>query len=165
MTENEEMFRDEEEEGGSETYDDELGGLDLDEDSSPTEHTCPKCSERLCDPRVLGCLHVFCLKCLEGLAGEGTTVECFKCQLSTTLRAGGVKGLPADHVLANLMDVAAIAAQTAVCTSCKSNDKAVARCADCANFLCPNCNSAHQVKLTIWQGLINYHFFVMKKLS
>ncbi|XP_059482951.1 tripartite motif-containing protein 2-like isoform X2 [Neocloeon triangulifer] len=144
MTENEEMFKGEEGEGSDmfEEEDEELGGL---EESSPTEHTCPKCSERLCDPRVLSCLHVFCSKCLEGLVGEGATLECPKCQMHTPLGSAGVKALPADHVLANLMDVAAITAQTAVCTSCKSNEKAVARCADCANFLCPNCNSAHQL--------------------
>jgi tripartite motif-containing protein 2/3 len=161
MTENEEMFK--EEDGSNEPFDEEedeeeeLSGL---EESSPTEHKCPKCSERLCDPRVLGCLHVFCLKCLEGLVGEGSTIECPKCQLTTTLRTGGVKSLPADHVLANLMDVAAIVAQTAVCTSCKSNDKAVARCADCANFLCPNCNSAHQV---ILNNIINLNHFNIYK--
>lgn len=30
------------------------------------------------------------------------------------------------------------------CTSCKTDEKAVARCADCASFLCSNCVSAHQ---------------------
>ena len=31
------------------------------------------------------------------------------------------------------------------CTGCKSKDtNAVARCFDCANFLCPNCVTAHK---------------------
>lgn len=31
------------------------------------------------------------------------------------------------------------------CTGCKSRESdAVARCLDCANFLCPNCVMAHQ---------------------
>lgn len=31
------------------------------------------------------------------------------------------------------------------CTGCKSKDtSAVARCFDCANFLCPNCVTAHK---------------------
>ncbi|CAB3368892.1 Hypothetical predicted protein [Cloeon dipterum] len=115
-------------------------------ESSPMEYMCPKCSERLSDPRVLNCLHVFCLTCLESSVEEGAShVKCPTCELQTPLSTSGVKKLLSDHVLANLMDVAAITAQTALCTSCKSSDKAVARCADCANFLCPNCNSAHQL--------------------
>ena len=30
------------------------------------------------------------------------------------------------------------------CTSCKTIESAVARCSDCANFLCPNCKTAHE---------------------
>lgn len=32
-----------------------------------------------------------------------------------------------------------------ICTSCKANEEAVAKCMDCDNLLCPNCYSAHKV--------------------
>lgn len=48
-------------------------------------------------------------------------------------------------VNANLLDMDAVRSNTVVCTSCKSQDDAVSRCADCANFLCSSCNQAHQV--------------------
>lgn len=57
----------------------------------------------------------------------------------------GVTSLPCDYVLTNILDMSAIESMAVLCTSCKAKEKAVARCSDCANFLCPNCNTAHQV--------------------
>lgn len=56
----------------------------------------------------------------------------------------GVSSLPNDYVLTNILDMSAIESKAVLCTSCKTKEKAVARCSDCANFLCPNCNTAHQ---------------------
>lgn len=123
----------------------EMGSL---EDSSPAsgeqELNCNHCSEKMCDPRVLSCLHVFCFKCMETVASANEAsgaVECPKCQQVTAVPP---KQLPRDHVLTNMLDMSAIASQAVLCTSCKAQEKAVARCSDCANFLCPNCNTAHQ---------------------
>ena len=44
----------------------------------------------------------------------------------------------------NMLDMLAIEEKSLECTSCKTDEKAVARCADCAQFLCPSCVSAHQ---------------------
>jgi len=57
----------------------------------------------------------------------------------------GAGSLPCDYVLTNILDMSAIESMAVLCTSCKAKEKAVARCSDCANFLCPNCNTAHQV--------------------
>lgn len=43
----------------------------------------------------------------------------------------------------NILDMIAIEEMILDCTSCKTGDKAVARCADCASLLCPNCVTAH----------------------
>lgn len=53
--------------------------------------------------------------------------------------------LPIDYVTSNILDMDAVKTMTVLCTSCKSAEKAISRCADCANFLCPNCNTAHEV--------------------
>ncbi len=44
----------------------------------------------------------------------------------------------------NLLDMLAIEQMQLDCTSCKTEEKAVARCSDCAEFLCPSCVTAHQ---------------------
>lgn len=125
--------------------------------SSPApnpEHTCPHCNEKYKQPRVLGCLHVFCTDCITELANEqnsndslnvlGQSVTCPMCQQCITLPIGGVESLPLDHVLIEILDMLAIHDMQIVCTSCKAREKALARCSDCANFLCPNCVTAHR---------------------
>lgn len=52
--------------------------------------------------------------------------------------------MPCDYVLMNILDMSAISNTSVECTSCKTKEYAIARCSDCANFLCPNCNTAHQ---------------------
>lgn len=44
----------------------------------------------------------------------------------------------------NILDMIAIEDKMLDCTSCKTDEKAVARCSDCAHFLCPSCVSAHE---------------------
>jgi len=77
-----------------------------------------------------------------------------------------MNGQPASSLLlafvnANILDMEAVKAMTVVCTSCKSEDAAVARCADCANFLCPNCNQAHQVM----RCFENHHVRTLEELK
>lgn len=55
-----------------------------------------------------------------------------------------MRELPLDYVIANSLDMKGIQGCNMTCTSCKAKEKAVARCSDCANFLCPNCVTAHQ---------------------
>lgn len=56
----------------------------------------------------------------------------------------GLESLEDDYVMNNILDMIAIDERMLDCTSCKTEEKAVARCSDCAEFLCPNCVSAHQ---------------------
>lgn len=54
----------------------------------------------------------------------------------------------------------AVKTKTVLCTSCKSTEKAISRCADCANFLCSNCNSAHEVM----RCFENHHVYTLEDL-
>ena len=116
------------------------------------DQVCKICEERFKNPKVLSCLHVYCQACLEKLVAESSeeqtppfvVIECPECKQETAVPMKGVGELLTDHVLCNQLDMSAIADMQIVCTSCKAKEKAVARCSDCANFLCPNCVTAHQ---------------------
>ncbi|KAJ8682059.1 hypothetical protein QAD02_017851 [Eretmocerus hayati] len=119
-------------------------------DSDDQNH-CGLCSGKLCSPRVLSCLHVFCEVCLEKLITireddpkAKPIIACPTCQQETHIGPRGAASLPCDYVLTNILDMSAIKNTSVLCTSCKAMENAVARCSDCANFLCPNCNTAHQ---------------------
>ncbi|XP_037967729.1 brain tumor protein isoform X2 [Plutella xylostella] len=120
-------------------------------DNGKQEQNCNICDNKLCSPRVLSCLHVFCEACIDKLmvneAGDSLkydlAVECPMCKQETKVPGGGAASLPSDYVLTNILDVSAMD-QSVVCTCCKSKEPAVARCTDCSHFLCANCNSAHQ---------------------
>jgi len=132
---------------------------------------CQICRKRFQQPRVLNCLHVFCSGCLDRLledkegvgdgdataemgagssskvASAGTKLEqvslmCPSCKQET--RVSDVSELPLDVVMMNAMDMSDINASRIFCTSCKAEETAVARCSDCASFLCSNCVTAHK---------------------
>uniref|UniRef100_A0A1B6H495 Uncharacterized protein n=1 Tax=Cuerna arida TaxID=1464854 RepID=A0A1B6H495_9HEMI len=115
---------------------------------SDGEQICSICNNKLLGPRLLSCLHVFCLGCLEKikrLVENGREmIVCPKCQQETYLGRKGVLGLSCDYISTNIQDMLAIISMAVVCTSCKTKEKAVSRCSDCAHFLCPNCDTAHQ---------------------
>jgi len=119
------------------------------------QFSCPSCGARYQQPRVLHCLHVLCTPCLEKLAPteeEGRTVGqrladnkvmvCPVCKQETHI--GAIGELPLDVVMMNMMDMDDIREMRMLCTSCKAQENAVARCSDCASFLCPNCVTAHK---------------------
>jgi len=119
------------------------------------QFSCPSCAARYQQPRVLHCLHVLCTPCLEKLASseeEGKIIGqrptdnkimiCPVCKQETHI--GAIGELPLDVVIMNMMDMDDIHAMRMLCTSCKAQENAVARCSDCASFLCPNCVTAHK---------------------
>ncbi|XP_054721914.1 LOW QUALITY PROTEIN: brain tumor protein-like [Uloborus diversus] len=111
-------------------------------------NSCHLCRSKLDQPRVLSCLHVFCEECLKKrLSKNGfvqNSLECPDCGQETKLSAKGVPGLPLDYIACNRIDLKAMEKTQIVCTSCKAKETAVARCTECATFLCPNCVTAHQ---------------------
>ncbi|XP_041969622.1 brain tumor protein isoform X1 [Aricia agestis] len=114
---------------------------------------CALCRETFSDPKVLNCFHTFCRGCLEREQTHPDKVTCVTCRVDSQLPAAGIPGLLTNLVIAAAVeqdaDLLAPSRQTnspsARCTGCKSKESdAVARCVDCANFLCPNCVMAHQ---------------------
>jgi len=121
---------------------------------------CPHCFKKQKSPRVLSCLHVLCEICVkelielesEDLSENGVftgrkktknTITCPICKQETTVGERGVSSLQLDPVFlkrsasdSNLSGL--------ICTSCKANEEAVAKCMDCDNLLCSICTTAHR---------------------
>lgn len=106
---------------------------------------CTLCHETYSIPKVLSCFHTFCQPCLEKIQEVSDKIACPDCNQDTYLGAQGLSGLIPDYAVSNLLETTVLETSALHCTGCKSKDtNAVARCIDCANFLCANCVMAHQ---------------------
>ena len=129
------------------------------------ELTCSICKELLKQPKTLPCLHSFCHDCLAdyvkkrpvGEDESDSKVPCPNCRCTVTLtRQNGVAAIGTNHCLQNLVEHLRLEQQmrgTAerdgvgdlVCDSCEDPDnRAVAVCRDCSEFLCQACMDAHR---------------------
>ena len=111
--------------------------------------TCPICMEHFTDPRVLPCLHSYCLKCLQRVLVKGNhSLPCPTCRSPCPVsRPYSLYSLPRSFVVNNLVEVydlmkKASAHQNFSCDNCDST-KADRYCKQCAKFFCPLCLSVH----------------------
>ena len=118
--------------------------------SSMADATCEKCDEYYKDPRMLPCLHTYCLCCLEKEMESQTVLQCPNCKEEVTLSKNGVSDLPQDLHKANQAEFARISEKVEDtnehCEACGRSDtsgKAVAFCIDCKEFLCKVCTERH----------------------
>ena len=111
---------------------------------------CSICLELYKDPRILPCLHTFCLECLKRLVvdeEDKSTIKCAQCRENHSVPEGGViTFLQNISILLELMEARSTDDKTEklVCGSCTSNDPAVAFCEMCGDlYLCDTCVSCH----------------------
>ena len=97
---------------------------------------CAVCLELYTDPRVLPCLHTFCLHCLEPLV-KNNTLSCPQCRRKHSVPKDGVSMYPVD--LSLLPELGEVKEEKKICGSCTSGDVAVGYCTDCGEFLCEWC--------------------------
>jgi len=111
---------------------------------------CQYCDNIYQDPRILSCLHSYCLQCITKLHVEGTTsITCPTCNQSTTIPDGGVSSLPRnirlseetkqDKILCKVTSTS-----SPPCDSCDENSPAVAYCTECDKLFCNKCWEFHQ---------------------
>ncbi|XP_033627348.1 tripartite motif-containing protein 55-like [Asterias rubens] len=115
---------------------------------------CPICTNRFINPTMLDCLHSFCFTCLKELHQQdpnNSILLCPLCRKKTTLEDNKVESLPKDFKLNALVDEFTVQEQLmeghgseVKCQACERDHMAVSRCIDCDNFICQECQQAHQ---------------------
>ena len=145
--------------------------MEDDKDDEPSLY-CSICLDLFQDPRVLPCLHTFCLKCLEKLkvstetkpaeaanpfgtssaSSSGSSAKSIKCpqcrNISVLEQYTGVEGLPKNLlILRNLIKTKGQVNSEGggfQCESCASNAQATMYCETCADYICQTCVTNHQ---------------------
>lgn len=116
---------------------------------------CCVCTELFSSPKVLPCLHTFCLVCLEKYvkgAATGENETCPLCRREFVIPEGGIARLPDNYFIEKLVAVRKVSCgQEIMCDLCADgNEEADAsrvakwHCANCGDNLCGICCKAHQ---------------------
>ena len=110
---------------------------------------CQYCDNIYQDPRILSCLHSYCLQCITKLHVEGTTsITCPTCNQSTTIPDEDVSSLPRNVRLSEETKQDKILRKVTStspppCDSCDDNSP-IAYCTECDDLLCHKCWEHHQ---------------------
>jgi len=106
--------------------------------------TCPICRDPFTNPKSLPCLHVFCLKCIEGVFRDkspGNTASCPVCRQEFQIPSDGVGGLRHHFMVQQLLELNRHLQES----SCnKHKDKEIelyCQCHDCKENICVRCLS------------------------
>ncbi|KAL5496613.1 hypothetical protein EMCRGX_G012931 [Ephydatia muelleri] len=115
--------------------------------------TCGMCSKPYNDPRILSCLHSFCLQCLNHKirkSGSQQMFQCPICEQNTSIPVGGASVLPQNLHLGFQVEVAwymskMVNSSEVCCDECVDgrNGLAVVFCCMCHQFLCKVCHDHH----------------------
>jgi len=132
---------------------------------------CPICTEVYTDPRVLPCVHTYCLKCIEAWSKgkqPGDELACPLCSKQFTLPSNGISDLPKNFFVANFLQARTLSnfeSKTSPCEACNGGvekesevqNEASVYCVECQLKLCKNCETGHKViKATRSHKLINF---------
>ena len=116
--------------------------------------TCGVCSKPYNDPRILSCLHSFCLQCLHHEIEKGGSPEAFicpTCEKNVTIPVGGASVLSQNLHLGFEVEVAGYMSKIVnnsdvACDHCidGGNGPAVVFCCTCHQFLCKVAYECHR---------------------
>ncbi len=139
------------------------------------ELTCPLCLKHYVDPRVLPCCHVYCFGCLTSSLQAGTLapIDCDTCK-ATVCSSGGssnnLENLPKAVVIRHLNQMhdrlVKLEGAEVQCEMCLDiEEKAVAFCVECEDFLCSSCLSYHRKMKGKFLGHKTYTMEEMRQKS
>ncbi|XP_078361728.1 E3 ubiquitin-protein ligase TRIM71-like [Oculina patagonica] len=111
------------------------------------EVSCPVCMTAFIEPKLLPCLHSFCLHCLKGIqrtSGRNDIITCPECRRESRV---SLDDLPTNFRINSLLDVLAIKECNTTGVRCGNCDKKSSQsfyCFQCCSFWCEsNCISLH----------------------
>ena len=124
-------------------------------DSVKKQLTCAVCNTVFKDPRILPCLHSFCSHCLESLVrgqkDANKPISCPTCRQESDIHSRRqVRNLPINTLLTTSLDMLSIhSGESIKCDVCDDSVAeeltfAVARCRDCAVYLCKLHDESHR---------------------
>ena len=106
--------------------------------------SCSVCLEMYTDPRVLPCLHVYCLHCIEGLVID-SNVTCPQCRAKHPIQHNLVN-FPVDLLILSDLEesMGKSREEKKICGFCTEGDDAKGYCGDCQEYLCQFCWNVHK---------------------
>ena len=119
---------------------------------------CCICTDVFNDPRVLPCIHTFCLKCIQGWSKDkrpGDKLECPLCRKDCCIPEEGLVGLPRNFFVEKMLrirDLTSVKEQSTLCDICTYRadsgatkiNSATTYCLECQENLCNSCATAHR---------------------
>ena len=122
--------------------------------ASPNTAKCTVCSNLFQDPRMLKCLHTFCLQCIKKESERQGAKEELKCPFracgeKVAIPKGGIEALPLDqrkaHEAEKFRYGEKLQSGKELCDVCvRKEGPAVAFCVNCCEFLCGLCETHHR---------------------
>ena len=116
------------------------------------EVSCSVCMTTFTDPKLLPCLHSFCLHCLNGIlrtSDRHDIITCPECRRESRVpSSGNLKDLPTNFRINSLLDVLAIQECNTTGVKCGNCDKKGSHslyCFQCCAFWCDDCITAHSI--------------------
>ena len=113
---------------------------------------CSICVEIFTNPKILPCVHTFCLHCLENYGKDkkpGDQMVCPICRNEFIIPDGGLCNLPNNFLIGKMVEIGKLAtapANEAMCDLCPEGEELVAKmyCIDCEQILCERCSKSHK---------------------
>ena len=118
---------------------------------------CSICTSVYSDPKILPCIHTFCLKCIEGWWKDkqpGDKVSCPICRTEFAVPSGGFLSLPNNFFVSKLLEIKMLTNKmdeiriVNYCNLCHEvDDKSIPAslyCLNCEQYLCSSCGRYHQ---------------------
>lgn len=113
--------------------------------SHSEELRCGLCLKPYTDPRLLNCLHSFCMGCIKDHVEKNKwkkSLLCSLCQKEMLIAKEGLEMIPKDYYIKARQDVNKLLS-TSQCDLCTGNELAKSRCLNCDINLCANCKVKH----------------------
>lgn len=120
---------------------------------------CCICIELFTDPRMLPCIHTFCLKCLHETSDKaqlkpGDCMQCPLCRTNFIIPKEGMVGLKRNFFMERLVEIAKISkpsVNATLCQACIENGvnnpepaTATQYCIQCQQHICSICSQDHR---------------------